>query len=136
MSMRFTPRGRYLLLYDISVILISIVGAFALRFDANDVFAVLRPFLPVALLPLLVQPVINLSFGLYRQEWRYASLREMLGIGAAVGTGVVISAIVFVILASFDVPGTSGMPRSFFPLEALISLVLIGGGRFTLRWAL
>ena len=28
------------------------------------------------------------------------------------------------------------MPRSFFPLEGLIALTLIGGGRFTLRWFL
>ena len=134
--MRFTPRGRHLLVYDLVVIGLAIVGAFALRFDANDVVALMRPFLPVALLPLLVQPLVNISFGLYRREWRYASVREMLGIVAAVGTGSVISASVFVVLASLDVPSTTGLPRSFFPLEALLSLVLIGGGRFAVRWAL
>ncbi|HEX5590262.1 MAG TPA: nucleoside-diphosphate sugar epimerase/dehydratase [Candidatus Limnocylindrales bacterium] len=134
--MRFAARGRHLLVYDLVVIGLAIVGAFALRFDANDVLAVMRPYLPVALLPLVVQPIVNISFGMYRREWRYASVREMLGIVAAVGTGSVISATIFVILAALDVPSTTGMPRSFFPLEALLSLALIGGGRFALRWAL
>jgi len=133
---RFTPRGRHLLLYDLLAIGLAIVGAFALRFDANDILAVMRPYLPVALLPLLVQPIVNVVFGLYRREWRYASVREMGGIVASVGTGSVVSASLFVVLAALDAPGTLGMPRSFFPLEALLSLLLIGGSRFALRWAL
>lgn len=133
---RFVPRGRHLFLYDLAAISIAIVGAFALRFDANNVPAEMRPYLPVAFLPLFVQPVVNVIFGLYRREWRYASVREMIGITAAVGTGTVVSGVLFLILAAADAPSTTGMPRSFFVLEGLLSLILIGGGRFTLRWAL
>ena len=129
-------RGRHLFTYDLIVIAIAILGAFALRFDAANVFAALGPYLPVALLPLAIQPLVNIQFGLYRREWRYASVRDMVGIVAAVLAGTVIAATMFVLLAVLGFPGTSGMPRSFFPLEALLSLVLIGGGRFAIRWEL
>jgi len=132
----FTPRGRHLLVFDLLAIGVAIVGAFVLRFDASDVAATIRPYVPAALLPLAIQPVVNTAFGLYRREWRYASVREMVGIIAAVATGSVLAASAFVLLAVLDVPSTRGMPRSFFPLEALLSLTLIGGGRFALRWAL
>jgi FlaA1/EpsC-like NDP-sugar epimerase len=129
----FVLRGRHLLLYDLAVVAIAILGAFALRFDASNVIGALQPFLPVVLLPLVVQPVTNIFFGLYRREWRYASVRELVGIAAAVATATVISALIFVILSAADVPGTAGLPRSFFALYGLLSLVLIGGGRFALR---
>ena len=132
----FTPRGRHLFVYDLAAIMVSIVGAFALRFDSNNVFDTMSPYLPIALLPLVIQPPMNILFGLYRREWRYASLREMIGITASVGTATVVGALLLVILSALAAPGTSGMPRSFIALEGLLSLALIGGGRFAVRWAL
>ena len=133
---RFALRGRHLFLYDLVAISLAILGAFALRFDANNVFGSVRPYLPVVLLPILIQPICNVAFGLYRREWRYASVREMVGIVAAVATASVICGALFLILSALNVPGTSGLPRSFLVLEGLLSLVLIGGGRFALRLAL
>jgi FlaA1/EpsC-like NDP-sugar epimerase len=135
-SPTFVPRGRHLFVYDLGAILVAIVGAFALRFDAGDPIGALRPYLPVVLLPLVVQPLVNVAFGLYRREWRYASVREMFGVVGAVASGTVICAVLFLIFSEVDAPGASGMPRSFFPLEAMIAVLLIGGGRFTLRWLL
>lgn len=130
------PRGRHLFFYDLLAILVAIFGSFALRFDATNLASTISPYLPAALIPLVVQPVTNVAFGLYRREWRYASVREMAGVSFAVGTATVISAVVFLILSALAFPGTAGMPRSFFPLEGLLSLSFIGGGRFALRWAL
>lgn len=130
------PRGRHLAAYDVVAVLLSIAGAFALRFDANDVYGHMRPYLPVALLPLLVQPIVNVAFGLYRREWRYASVREMFGIVAAVATGTLASAVLYLVAGQLRFPGTAGMPRSFFALEGLLALTLIGGGRFAIRWLL
>jgi FlaA1/EpsC-like NDP-sugar epimerase len=135
-SRRFTPRGRHLFLYDLVAIGAAIVGAFALRFDASDPVGHVSRYLPVVLLPLVVQPLVNVGFGLYRREWRYASTRELVAVAGAVATGTVVSALIFLALASIDAPGTAGMPRSFFALEGMISLLLIGGGRFALRIAL
>ncbi len=133
---RFTPRGRHLFVYDVLAVSAAIVGAFALRFDANDIAQTIEPYLPVALLPIVLQPLLNVAFGLYRREWRYASLREMVGVAAAVGSATVLGAAIFVVLSALHLPGTAGMPRSFFPLEGLLSLTFVGGGRFALRWAL
>lgn len=134
--MTWTPRGRHLLAYDVVVTLIAIVGAFALRFDASNVLGSMQPYLPIALLPLVVQPVTNFAYGLYRREWRYASLREVFGITAAVGTAAVINAVLFVAAAEAGIRGTPGFPRAFWPLEALLALMMIGGGRLGLRWYL
>ena len=133
---RFVPRGRHLLLYDLAAIGAAIVGAFALRFDARDPIGLVALYAPIALLPLVVQPLLNFVFGLYRREWRYASVRELIAITGAVATGTAINAIAFLYLSSLEVPGAAGLPRSYFPLEGMVSLLLLGGGRFALRIAL
>jgi len=135
-SRRFVPRGRHLFLYDLVAIAVAIVGAFALRFDTRDPIGMVSSYVPVALLPLLVQPIVNVGFGLYRREWQYASVHELVAIASAVGTATAINAVAFLALASAGAPGTSGMPRSYFPLEGMITLLLVGGGRFALRIAL
>ena len=114
----------------------AIIGAFALRCDAGNLAETILPYLPAALLPLVIQPAANVAFGLYRREWRYASVREMAGVVFSVGASTVISAGAFLLLSVVNFPGTAGMPRSFFPLEGLLALSFIGGGRFALRWAL
>lgn len=129
----YVPRGRHLFAYDLVVTGLAIVISFGLRFDASNVAAYLVPYLPIALLPLLVCPPVYVAFGLYRREWRYASVEEMFSITAAVILGTAISFAVFLVLAVLNAPGTSGFPRSVFPIEALVSLALVGGGRFTLR---
>ncbi len=63
-----------------------IVGPFFFRTKAGFLFIVLVLAYHIVL-PLLVQPITNVRFGLYRREWRYASVREMFGIVAAVATG-------------------------------------------------
>jgi FlaA1/EpsC-like NDP-sugar epimerase len=129
----FVPRGRHLFVYDLVAIAVSIVTAFTLRFDARDPVGLVQFFAPASLTPLVIQPLVNVAFGLYRREWRYASIRELIAICAAIATGTALSAVVFIGLASINFPGTDGLPRSFYALEGLVSLLLVGGGRFALR---
>jgi FlaA1/EpsC-like NDP-sugar epimerase len=136
MILGFIPRGRHLFLYDVVTTALAIVIAFAMRFDVNDIGATTGPYLPAALLPLLTYPPVYIAFGLYRREWRYASVREMFAIAAAVTVGTGLTIVVFVVLAVADVPGTQGFPRSIFLLEGLLNLALVGGGRFLLRASL
>lgn len=132
----FVPRGRHLFVFDALVTLAAIVGAFALRFDLTDLAGTMRPYLPLALLPLLTQPATNIAFGLYRREWRYASLREVFGIIVAVGTATLINSVLFIAAVALALPGAAGFPRSFWPLEALLAVTMIGGSRLALRWYL
>jgi FlaA1/EpsC-like NDP-sugar epimerase len=129
----FVPRGRHLFVYDLVAIAVSIVTAFTLRFDARDPVGFVQFFAPASLTPLVIQPLVNVAFGLYRREWRYASIRELIAICAAIATGTALSAVVFLGLTSINFPGTDGLPRSFYALEGLVSLLLVGGGRFALR---
>jgi FlaA1/EpsC-like NDP-sugar epimerase len=132
----FIPRGRHLFVYDLVTTALAIAIAFAMRFDINNIALTLGPYLPAALLPLLTYPPTYVAFGLYRREWQYASVREMIAIAAAVLVGTGITIVVFLVLALADVPGTTGFPRSVFLIEGLLNLALLGGGRFLLRASL
>jgi len=129
----FVPRGRHLFVYDILATLAAIFVSFGLRFDALDVAPRISPFLPVALLPLVIMPPTYALFGLYRREWRYASVQEMFSLALAVLAGSVASAAIFLGLAYAGAAGTDGFPRSIFVTEGLLGLALVGGGRFALR---
>jgi FlaA1/EpsC-like NDP-sugar epimerase len=129
----FVPRGRHLFGYDILATLVAIVASFGLRFDSLDAGAKISPFLPVALLPLLVMPPTYVFFGTYRREWRYASVQEMFTLAVAVLTGTAATAALFLVLAYAGVAGTSAFPQSIFVTEALLGLALVGGCRFALR---
>jgi FlaA1/EpsC-like NDP-sugar epimerase len=128
-----TPRGRHLLAYDVVAIAISIAVAFALRFDASNIVATISPYLPVALLPLIVLPPIFAAFGLYRREWRYASVNEMFALAGAVVAGMVLCFAVFLLLSAAELAGAVGFPRLVWVNEGLLILALVGGGRFVLR---
>ena len=132
----FVPRGRHLFVYDIAATLLAIGMGFGLRFDTVFVASSISPFMPVALLPLLVMPPTYAIFGLYRREWRYASVQEMFTLAGAVLAGTILTVAVFEVLAYAGLGGTAGFPGSVFVTEALLSLALVGGGRFALRASL
>jgi FlaA1/EpsC-like NDP-sugar epimerase len=132
----FVPRGRHLFVYDIVATLAAVGIAFGLRFDNVFVVAAVSPFMPVALMPILVMPPTYALFGLYRREWRYASVQEMLSLAAAVVVGTVVTAAAVAGLAYAGAPGTADFPKSIFAIEALLGLALVGGGRFAVRASL
>jgi FlaA1/EpsC-like NDP-sugar epimerase len=132
----WVPRGRHLFIYDLLATAASVVGAFALRFDASNVWMWLSPFIPIAFLPLLILPPVYVGLGLYRRVWRYASMSEMFALVVAVAVGYGVCFVIFVLLAVSDLGGTVGFPRSIWFIEALLALTFVGGGRFLLRAAL
>ena len=130
---RFVPRGRHLFVYDLAATLAAIVVAVGLQFDTIFVASPLSTFMPAVLLPLVVMPLTYAAFGMYRREWRYASMQEMFQLAASVVVGTVLTAAIFVGLAAVGAPGTAGFPGSAFVTEALLGLALVGGGRFAVR---
>ena len=129
----FALRGRHLFIYDVAVTAAAIVLAFLLRFDLSDFARNLRDAMPAGLIPLIVMPLVFVGFGLYRREWRYASVQEMYLIVFAVVVATAIAVFGFLILAAFKVPGTANYPRSIFAVEALLEVAFVGGGRFAVR---
>jgi len=125
-------RNRLLLVADLSLIVVAAFGSFALRTDLGPLFSF---YLPQALwliaIALIVKPLVFYTFGLYRRMWAYASTHELKIIVIAVTTASVIVSLVLVLLRALDV--LPYFPRSTLPIDWLLTLVLVGGLRFSLR---
>jgi FlaA1/EpsC-like NDP-sugar epimerase len=80
---------------------------------------------------LVIKPLIYYYFRLYRRMWIYASVQELKLIIAAVSTSSVILSMVMV--SFFNLGLFTGFPRSVLIIDWLISLMLVGGLRFTIR---
>jgi FlaA1/EpsC-like NDP-sugar epimerase len=125
-------RNRFVLIGDLALIIVSVLGSFALRLDV----AQLPFYFPAALLMCAVALTIKIPvyyfFGLYRRLWIYASTSELRLITVAVTAASVLTSGIMLLLisAGFILPG---MPRSALGIDWLLSLVLIGGSRFALR---
>ncbi|HET6846964.1 MAG TPA: nucleoside-diphosphate sugar epimerase/dehydratase, partial [Anaerolineales bacterium] len=114
------------------LVLIAVMGSFALRLDVGQLPYYFPAMLIMCGVALGVKVPTYYFFGLYRRLWIYASVHELRLITAAVTTGsVILSAVMLgLISAGLVVPG---MPRSALGIDWLLSLVLIGGSRFALR---
>jgi FlaA1/EpsC-like NDP-sugar epimerase len=132
MKSRVLLRSRMLILADLFLILVAALGSFALRTDLGPLFMF---YLPQAYwlvgVALVVKPLIYYLFGLYRRLWVYASIQELKLIIVAVTTASVLVSIIIVALRAVNV--IPYFPRSTLPIDWLLSLILIGGARFSLR---
>ncbi|MCV0403169.1 MAG: polysaccharide biosynthesis protein [Chloroflexi bacterium] len=128
--------GRFSLLlpYDLVATAVAVAAALVVRFDSTDPTVSIYPYLPAALIPILIRPAVFITFGLYRREWRHASVRDLRDLLGAVAVGSVIGLIVFGVVMLTTEP--KPFPRSFFILEPLFSVALIAGMRLVLRTAL
>jgi len=126
---RFQIPNRYILLIDIFLTIISVVAAFALRLDVDY-----HLYLPAVYWMIAISLVVKLSiyqfFGLYRRLWAYASINELLLIIMAVtAASIAVSGITLMLLMT----RLLNFPRMVLPLDWLISLIGVGGFRFSLR---
>jgi FlaA1/EpsC-like NDP-sugar epimerase len=125
-------KGRYrrliIVLLDLVLCVVSFWLAFYIRFEGN----IPHIHLPVFLknLPLIVgiRFVCFWFFGLYRGIWRYASINDLVNLFKA----IISSTILFILFVVFS-HGLIGFPRSVFIIDALLTIILVGGSRFTLR---
>lgn len=125
-------RGRHLLVLDATAIVLSYVGALALRFDGpSSLFSeYLSAYAWVLPILILLREITFISAGLYQRVWRYASVAELRAIVVAVTTSSVLAYGV-VIVAGFVDPRFAGFPRSVAIIETLAAMALIGGMRFS-----
>lgn len=132
MKPRSHIRNRFVFIGDVALIIISVLGSFALRLDVVE----LPFYFPAAMLMCAVALAIKIPvfyfFGLYRRLWVYASTGELRLITAAVtAASVLTSGVMALLIVTGNV--YPGMPRSALGIDWLLSLVLIGGSRFALR---
>ena len=129
---RMHIRNRYVFLGDLALIIVSVMGSFALRLDAEQLPFYFPAIMIMMAVALLAKVPVYYAFGLYRRLWVYASTSELRLITVAVTTASVLTSSLMLLLISFGwiLPG---MPRSSLGIDWLLSLVLIGGSRFALR---
>jgi len=117
---------------DLFIIVVSVLGSFALRTDLGPLFVY---YLPQALwlmgISLIIKPFVYYFLGLYRRMWIYASTKELTLIVVAVTTASVIVSLVIILFRAIEI--LPYYPRSTLLIDWLLSLVLVGGFRFSLR---
>ena len=123
------------LLADVVITVVAIVAAFALRLEGDRVTDYIGSLYWMVLISVLVKPVIYYFFGLYRRLWAYASVKELTLISTAVTVAsAVFSAVTLILyIARIDVTRILNFPRAILPIDWLLSLVGIGGLRFSIR---
>jgi len=125
-------RNRFILAGDLLLIIISVLGSYALRLELSDTFFI---YLPSAYwmigMALIIKPMVYYFFGLYRRMWIYASTRELSLIVMAVATSSVLLSAVMISLAAMR--AFIGFPRSVLVMDFFLSVALVGGMRFALR---
>ncbi len=132
MRIPFRHPNRLLFIGDLILIVASVFGSFALRLELGPLYLFYLPqAFTMIVVALLVKPLVYYSFGLYSRVWAYASTRELRIITAAVSIASAIVALVIVLLTFLQY--YQGFPRSVLAIDWLLSLLAVGGLRFTMR---
>ncbi len=131
MKIRPKVRNRYLLIVDMILTVVSILGSYVLRLELSE----MTPYLPsmywMLAASLVFKPIVYYLFGMYRRMWEYASIREFKIILAAVTTASIPVSLAILSLWSLD--AFQWFPRSIPFIDWVLSLILIGGSRITIR---
>ncbi len=132
MRSAFRFPNRLLFIGDLVLIVAGVFGSFALRLELGPLFVFYLPqAITMIVVALLVKPLVYYSFGLYSRVWAYASIRELKIITAAVSIASAIVALIIALLTFLQY--YQGFPRSVLAIDWLLSLLAVGGLRFTMR---
>ena len=127
-------RNRYLLLLDVALLAVAPTLALVMRVDSAEWVASYVPALVhFTLLALVVKLTIFFFFGLYRRYWRYASVDELVSIILAAGSATLIVAGLFFGAGILGLETGRSLPRSVPFIDGLLTLVVVGGSRFSVR---
>ncbi|MCE1254069.1 MAG: polysaccharide biosynthesis protein, partial [Anaerolineae bacterium] len=108
------------------------VACYVLRLELGPAFEFYMPSaLWMILITLAIKPLVYYYFGLYRRLWAYASIQELRLIVASVTTASLLVSTVMITL--FMGKAFVGFPRSVLVIDWLLSLLLVGGLRFSIR---
>ena len=132
MKGKFVLRNRHVFIVDILIIPISILVAYILRLELFEIFdTYLYSLLWMIGVSLIIKPITYYLFGLYRRMWVYASVPEIKLIFFAVTTAsLLVSALMYFILYGNVF---YSFPRSVPIIDWVLSLLLVGGQRFSFR---
>ncbi len=124
------PRIILAFLYDVLIAGLSFWTALALRLETFNYHLYpiisLEKFFSLSVVLLVFSFVIN---GLYKGVWRFSSTHDLIRVIKASAMGVALS-----VVACFFLNRMEGVPRSMFPIQFLLLVTGLGGGRFIYRF--
>ena len=134
-KMRSRFPNAIVLMADIIITVLAIIAAFALRLEGDQVSSYIGSLYWMVIIGLLIKPLVYYLFGLYRRLWAYASINELTLIATAVSVASAIFSAVMLTLyvVRFHDTRIINFPRTILPIDWLLSLVGIGGLRFSFR---
>ncbi len=126
-------RNRYFFILDILILALTPAIALALRvnlpWDERYTFGLLY----YTLFSILVKIIIFYIFGFYKRLWRYASVDAIISILWGVGiSSVIITGMVSILFGSGLLVDIY-LPRSIPLIDGMLTFIIIGGTRFSLR---
>ena len=116
------------IIMDTVLIIIAYFASYLLRYEgviSNHNLALIEKSLPLVL---LIKLVIFLIFGLYKGEWRYVGMSDLIKIFQATFLGSLISIATLVFLFRFE-----GYSRFVFINDYLITFLFISGVRILIK---
>lgn len=126
-------KNRHFMIIDAIAFLITPILALELRLDTLFVFDRYGlELIVVILLFLAVKLSVLYLFGFYRRYWRYASIDELTQISILIAAAIVVQTLLFYAVRWVYSP-IENLPRSLPLLDGMLSLLFIGGLRFSIR---
>lgn len=126
-------RNRYVFIFDLVFMVFSVLGAYALRLEMGALFYFyLKSAYWMIAVSLVIKTIVYYAFGMYRRMWVYASVKELRLILAAVTTASALVTGVMIFISTLKV--FNGFPRMVLIIDWLLSMFLVGGVRFMLRF--
>lgn len=125
------PRVVFAFLFDLMIAALSFWIALALRFDSfisiplRDNIEFNRFFFA----SMVISATCFILGGLYKGVWRFSSMYDLLRVIRSSFVSVVLSLVVCFYMTRLD-----GVPRSMFPIQFVLLIIGLGGGRFLYRF--
>lgn len=117
-------------IHDLLMVPIAWLGAYWLRFNLEAVPGeYLREALDWLPVIMIVQALVFVYLGLYRGDWRFASLPDLMRIIKAVAVGMLLCVAIIFLFTRLQ-----NIPRSIFPMYSFLLIGGLGGSRFLYRW--
>src|SRR5512139_3909672 len=119
---------------DLLLIVVCVLGSFVLRVPLGARLYDFRyQILTMLLVALIIKPLVYYQFGLYRRLWAYASIRELKLIAIAVSTASIIISIIIILISTTTLMVGKDFSRSVLIIDWILSLLAVGGLRFSYR---
>jgi FlaA1/EpsC-like NDP-sugar epimerase len=123
-------RNRHFFIFDSFLIIFLPFLALSLRVSTPWSVSFVPDLMIFVLAALVIKLPIFYAFGLYRRYWPFASIDSMVSIIAGVVLSSAAVAAVFFLLNGL---GLLGLPRSIPFIDGMLTLILVGGIRFSAR---